>query len=99
MDIGYEDKMDILGIVLKDDYEYDRSVEVEPLFIADIDKEGDIVALEIIDIARRFGVTGQHIKTADIDVKIETGKHCSYIEVFFKLSNGKKSKITGSVLL
>ena len=99
MDIGYEDKMDILGIVLKDDYEYDRSVEVEPLFIADIDKEGDIVALEIIDIARRFGVTGQHIKTADIKTDIENGEYCSHIEVYFEFFNGRKEEIKGSVVL
>ena len=99
MEIGYEDKFDVLGIVLEDDYEYDHSIEVKPLFIADIDKENRIVALEIVDVAREFGVTAQHIKTADIKPFVDCKEFCCKVGVRFKFLNGREEEISGGVIL
>lgn len=99
MEIGYEDKFDVLGIVLEDDYEYDRSIEVKPLFIADIDKKNRIVALEIVDVAREFGVTSQQIKTADIKPFVDCKEFCCKVGVRFKFLNGREEEICGGVIL
>lgn len=99
MDIGYEEKFDVLGIVLKDDYEYDHSIEVKPLFIADIDTNNEIVALELVDVARGFGVTSQHIKTADIKPYVKCGEFGCRVGVKFKFLNGREEEIYGGVFL
>ena len=99
MEIGYEEKFDVLGIILKDNYKFKQTLEVEPLFVVDIDKNNKIVAMEIIDIARRFGVTTQHIKSADIKPFVLYKEGLCEVGVDFEFLNGRRERIFGKVVI
>lgn len=71
MEIGYERRLDVLGIILDSDYDYDTSVEVEPGFIIDLDTSGKLVAIEVIDCSKKIGSTKKYVDEANIKVFVE----------------------------
>lgn len=79
MEIGYEEKFDQLAIILKDDYEYKTSIEVDSNFIIDIDKKNHIVAIEIIDCSLQINKDKKYVKESKIDAFIE------FYEYFYKI--------------
>lgn len=83
MEVGYEEKFDQLAIILQDDYDYDRSIEVEPGFIIDLDKKNHIVAIEIIDCSMQINKDSQYIKDAKINAFIEVYEYSYKIIVDF----------------
>jgi uncharacterized protein YuzE len=52
MKVSYDEKTDILSVVLKEDVPISESDEDKPGVILDYDKEGDLVLLEILDAFR-----------------------------------------------
>ena len=92
--IGYEEKFDQLALILKDDYEYGTSVEVDAGFIVDLDKKGNICAIEIIGCAEQLDVSKDYVRNADIEVFAEEFEYSYKLTVEF---NGKK-KITKRLL-
>ena len=71
MEVGYEEKFDQLVLLFKDDYEYEASIEVEPGFIVDIDKKGQIAGVEILDCSDRISKDKNYILSAKIGGFIE----------------------------
>lgn len=71
MEIGYEESFDDLAIILVDDYEYDRSVEVDAGFIVDVDKNNKLCSIEILDCSKRINKSKDYVKNAKIDVFVE----------------------------
>ena len=99
MEIGYEEKYDILGIIINNKYEYSHTVEVKPLFVIDIDKNKNIAAMEFVDISKQLKTTPQHIKTAKIKPFIECYEYSCKVGINIELKNGKKEEIWGQVYL
>lgn len=71
MEIGYEEKYDILVLLFKDDYEYKTSIEVDSGFIVDIDKNNQIVGVEIIGCSDKIDKDKKYILNANIKGFIE----------------------------
>lgn len=71
MEIGYQEDIDDLAIILTPDYEYKESVEVDMGFIIDLDKNDKIVAIEIIDCSRQIGKSKEYVKKAKKEVFVE----------------------------
>ena len=71
MEWGYEERFDILVIMLKEKYDFERSVEVMPNFIVDIAKGGEVVAIEIIDWAKQFHIPKPRVNQMKITPNIE----------------------------
>ena len=100
MEWGYEEKYDLLGIMLKpykrDDY--DKSEEVKAGFIVDFLKDGNIGAIEILDWGRYCGLRPHQVKKMEIDAKIERKEGFMKIIVTGKYNN-KDYKMQGRVLI
>lgn len=87
MEVGYEEKFDQLAIILQDDYDYNKSIEVEPGFIIDLDKKNHVVAIEIIDCSKKINQNKNYIKNAKIDAFIEVYEF-SY-KIIIDFNNGE----------
>lgn len=83
MEVGYEERYDQLAIILKDDYEYKTSVEVDSNFIIDLDKKNHIVAIEIIDCSIQINKDHEYVKNAKVEVFIEVYEYSYKIIVDF----------------
>jgi uncharacterized protein YuzE len=57
MKVSYDQKADILRVVLKEGVPVSESDEDKPGVILDYDDEGDLVSLEILDASRRVTKT------------------------------------------
>jgi uncharacterized protein YuzE len=57
MKVSYDEKTDILSVVLKEGVPVSESDEDKAGGILDYDKEGDLVSLEILDASRRVTAT------------------------------------------
>ena len=55
--VSYDEKTDILSVVLKEDVPVSESDEDKPGVILDYDDKGDLVSLEILDASRRVTET------------------------------------------
>ena len=92
MEVGYEEKFDQLAIILQDDYDYNKSIEVESGFIIDLDKKNRIVAIEIIDCSKKINQNKNYIKKAKIDAFIEVYDFSYKIVVDFNNGESQFSK-------
>lgn len=92
MEVGYEEKFDQLAIILQDDYDYNKSIEVESGFIIDLDKKNHIVAIEIIDCSKKINRNKNYIKNAKIDAFIEVYDFSYKIVVDFNNGESQISK-------
>ena len=74
---GYEEKYDLLGILMKPytKKDYSHTVELTAGFIIDILKDGSIGAIEIIDWARGCGIRPHQVKYMDVDVEINNKEY------------------------
>ena len=95
MEIGYEEKIDDLAIILTDDYEYNTSIEIEPGYIIDLDKTNKLVAIEILDCSKRIKESKTYVKNAKIEVFIEVYEYSYKIIISF---NDGEHEITKRVL-
>ena len=98
MEWGYEEKLDILGIILKEKFVFDHTVEIKKNFIIDVDKENEVAQIQIVDWARMFKIPKPQVRLMDIDVDIKKGKYCYKITVIGKLRE-KTYEISGEVYL
>lgn len=100
MEWGYEEKYDLLGIMLKEykKEDYDRSEEVTAGFIVDILKDGSIGAIEILDWSRECGLRPHQVKDMNIDVEIKKGEFSALIIVKGEYK-GKKHSLSGGIFL
>lgn len=71
MEIGYQKDIDDLAIILTPDYEYDKSIEVSPGFIVDVDTKGKLVAIEIIDCSLQIDKSKEYVEKAKKEVFVE----------------------------
>lgn len=92
MEVGYEEKFDQLAIILQDDYDYDRSVEIEPGFIIDLDKKNHIVAVEIINCSEKINQDKNYIKKAKVNAFIEVYEFSYKIIIDFNNGENQISK-------
>ena len=95
MEVGYEEKFDDLVIMLSDDYEYDRSIEIEAGFIVDVDKKGKLCAIEIVGCSKRINKSKKYIKNAKIEAFVEIYDFSYMITIDF---NNGEAKISQRVL-
>ena len=98
MEWGYEEKYDLLGIILKPDFEYDRTEELKPGFIVDIDKNNEICQIEILDWARTFKIPKPQMISMEFDVDIDCGEFCCKVTVNGKLRD-EEYKMSGGLFL
>lgn len=99
MEYGYEEKYDVFGIKIFEDYEYEVSIEARPGFIVDVDKDKRIVAIEIVDISRELGVPKNLVRTARVDPKIQCKGECCRITLDFYLATNKTKQIVQSLII
>ena len=98
MEWGYEEKFDILGIILKDKFEFDHSVEIKENFIIDVDKENEVAQIQIVDWAKMFKIPKPQVRLMKINVDIQGGRYCYKITVKGELRD-EKYEISGEVYL
>lgn len=100
MEWGYEEKYDLLGIMMRDydKEDYDHSVEVRAGFIIDLNKDNEILAIEILDWSRGWGIRPHQVKNSEIHVEIEKHEFCAKITVTGTY-NDKIHEIVGKVFL
>lgn len=84
MEIGYEEKYDILGILVPENYyQVDKTIEVKKGFLIDVDKNGKIVQIEIHDVSKTINKDKKYIKNANINVYVEAYEFSYLIIVDF----------------
>lgn len=89
MEVGYEEKYDILGIIIPNaKYTVERTVEVDGGFLLDVDKNDNVVQIEIHNICNRIDVSPDYIKRAKVDVYIEPYEFTYVIIISF--NDGEK---------
>ena len=91
MEIGYQKDIDDLGIILVDDYDYDRSIEVDAGFIVDVDKNNKLVAIEVIDCSTQIDESLEYVEKAKKDVYVEVYEF-SY-KIIISFNDGEKEII------
>ncbi|MBI4497609.1 MAG: DUF2283 domain-containing protein [Chloroflexi bacterium] len=64
--IAYDAEVDALLIVLRDEVQADYGEEVAPGVTVDLDAEGNIVALEVLDASERLGRA--NVETVQVDL-------------------------------
>lgn len=99
MEVGYEEKYDLMGIILKDDYEFKRSEEVKPGLIVDLDEDNKIVVIEILDVSKELGVSKKTVKEAEVSPIVECYDYCCRVGARFFLRNGAVKEIYGGMFL
>ena len=87
--------LDEMKVILQDDYDYDRSIEVESGFIIDLDKKNHIVAIEIIDCSKKIGQNKNYVKKSKINAFIEIYEFSYKIIIDF---NNGENQITKRLL-
>lgn len=96
MEIGYEEKYDILGILVPENYyQVDKTVEIMEGFLIDVDKNGQIVQIEIHNVSEKINRDKKYIKSANIDVYVEDYEFSYLIVVDF---NNNDCKIEQQIL-
>ena len=88
MEIGYEESIDDLGIILLNEYKYDHSIEVKPGFIVDVDKNNKLCSIEILDCSKRINESKEYVKDAKIEVFVEIYEF-SY-QIIISFNDGEK---------
>lgn len=88
MEIGYQADIDDLAILLVKDYVYDRSEEVTADFIIDIDTEGRLVAIEVVNCSKQLGVSTDYVEKAKKEVFVEVYEF-SY-KIIISFNSGEK---------
>lgn len=96
MEIGYEEKYDILGILVPENYyQVDKTVEIMEGFLIDVDKNGQIVQIEIHNVSKKINRDKKYVKNANIDVYVEDYEFSYLIVVNF---NNNDCKIEQQIL-
>lgn len=98
MEWGYEEKLDILGIILKEKFVFDHTVEIKENFVVDVDKNNDIVQIQIVNWARMFGIPKPQVRLMDINVEVKKGEYCCKVTVTGKLREDVY-KVSGEIYL
>ena len=88
MEIGYQEDIDDLAILLYEDYDYDSTIEVDPGFLVDVNKKNHLVAIEVVGCADRLGVSKKYVKNAKIEVFVELNEY-SY-KIIISFNDGEK---------
>ena len=83
MEIGYQEDIDDLAILLYKDYDYDSSIEVDPGFIVDVDKNNKLVAIEVVGCAEQLGTSKEYVKSAKKEVFVELNEYSYKIIISF----------------
>ena len=91
MEIGYQKDIDDLGIILKKDYDYDASVEIDAGFIVDVDKKGELVAIEVVGCSEQIDASRNYVEKAKKDVFVEVYEF-SY-KIIISFNDGEKEII------
>ena len=98
MEWGYEEKYDVLGIILKEKVDYDHSEEIRENFIVDIDTNFEIAQIQIVDWAKMFKIPKPQVRLMNIDVDIKKGEYCCKVTVKGEL-RGENYEISGELFL
>ena len=98
MEYGYEEKYDLLGIIVKDEFEFAHSLELKSGFIVDIDKDNEICQIQVLGWAQRFQIPKPQVRIMEIEPIIEYGDFCCKVTVRGKLGV-KEYKISGEIYL
>lgn len=88
MEIGYEKKFDDLVFILKKDYKFGNSIEVDEGFIIDVDTNNKLVAIEIVNCSDQIGSTKDYVERAKKDVFVE--KYEFSYKIIVSFNDGEK---------
>ena len=97
----YDMSLDIYTITVDDDFEFNKSLEIEDGVILDFDKDNIPISIEILDISKRLSIKKQEVATSNVTMKIIcTGELLEISIVFYyKIHNEEYEKTIGSKLV
>jgi uncharacterized protein YuzE len=90
----YDHHFDVLGIRVKDDYNYEKSIELEEGIILDFDDNNIPVALEILDASKVLKIPEKHyLRNRRIRMKILINKEviALHLKVAVTIHNKKET--------
>ncbi|MBR5503731.1 MAG: DUF2283 domain-containing protein [Methanobrevibacter sp.] len=90
LEYSYDIETDSIFIKIINDYDYEESIELEEGIILDFDKNGNPVALEILDLSKLFAVDKSYFNHID-DIRMEVNiNHAINLKLKFCLSDNDK---------
>ena len=80
----YDMSLDIYTITVDEDFEFNKSLEIEDGVILDFDKDNIPISIEILDISKRLSIKKQEVASSNVAMKIIcTGELLEISIVFF----------------
>lgn len=67
----YDSNLDIYTITVDEDFEFQKSLEIEEGVILDFDENNIPISIEILDISKRLSITKQDVASSSISMKIK----------------------------
>jgi len=97
----YDMSLDIYTITVDEDFEFNKSLEIEDGVILDFDKDNIPISIEILDISKRLAIKKQEVASSNVAMKIIcTGELLEISIVFFyKIHDEEYEKIIDSKLV
>ena len=83
-DYSYDSRLDVVNIEIKQDYQYEVSVDLETGVFLHFDTDYFPVGLEIIDASKKIGVSKEFLANPSGNVKIIISKDSINVEVTFQ---------------
>ena len=80
----YDSRLDVVNIEIKQDYQYEVSVELQAGVFLHFDTDYFPVGLEIIDASKKIGVSKEFLANPSGNVKIIISKDSINVEVTFR---------------
>ena len=80
----YDYELDIINIKVKQEYNYDESVDLETGVFLDFNENQSPVNLEILSVSKRLNVDKEFLINPDGDVKIVIDSDLITLDVYFK---------------
>ncbi len=83
-DYSYDSRLDVVNIEIKQDYQYEVSVDLQAGVYLHFDTDYFPVGLEIIDASKKIGVSKEFLADPSGNVKIIISKDSINVEVTFQ---------------
>ena len=96
----YDSALDIYTITVDEDFEFQKSLEIEDGVILDFDKDNIPISIEILDISKRLAIKRQEVASSSVNMKISCNPEILEICIvfFYSVQNEEFEKIIDSKL-
>jgi len=94
MTASYDYKYDILDLIIDENYEYQRSLELEYGVILDFDTQNRPVSLEMLDASKKLNLNKNNLINPNIHMSVIVDKESIKleVEVFYQIHNQKQTQ-------